>query len=77
MAVQAPPTPVKDKHYDLVKVLQMSLKNVWRMDQYIADAEREGDQELAQWFRKIQENSMKAGDQGKAMLLARLQKEGR
>lgn len=76
MAVQAPPSPVKDKHYDLVTVLKMSLENSWRMQQYIDDAEREGDQELAEWFRKIRENSLKAGDQGKMMLLRRLQAEG-
>lgn len=75
MAVQAPMSAVKDKHYDLVTVLQMSLENSWRMQQYIEDAEREGDMELAEWFRKIRDNSLKAGNQGKAMLQQRLQME--
>jgi hypothetical protein len=44
------------------------------MEEYIQDAEREGDQELADWFRKIQENSQKAGDQGKDLLATRLNK---
>lgn len=77
MSVQSPPKAVKDKNYDLVTVLQMSLENTWRMEHYIHDAEDEGDKELAEWFRKIRENSMKASDQGKAMLAQRLQREGR
>ncbi|HEX5595477.1 MAG TPA: hypothetical protein VFX61_05540 [Micromonosporaceae bacterium] len=76
MSVQAPPSAVKDKNYDLVTVLHMSLKNVWKMDHYISDAERQGDRELAEWFRKIRDNNMKAGDQGKAMLAKRLKEEG-
>jgi hypothetical protein len=76
MSVQAPPSPVKDKNYDLITVLQMSLDHTWRLNQYIQDADREGDRELADWFRKIQQNNMKAGDQGKAMLASRLAQEG-
>jgi len=74
MTTQAPPHVVKDKNYDLVKVLEMSLENTWRMHTYIQDAEREGDSELAEWFRKIQQNSMKASDQGKMLLAERLQR---
>ncbi|MGI5149346.1 hypothetical protein ACQEVC_23810 [Plantactinospora sp. CA-294935] len=70
-----PESPVKDKNYNLVTVLQMSLENSWRMDNYIEDAEREGDAELAEWFRKVRENSKTAGEQGKRMLTARLQRE--
>jgi hypothetical protein len=68
-------SPVKDKNYDLVTVLQMSLENAWRMESYIEDAEREGDSELAAWFRRIQENSYKAGENGKQMLKNRWQSE--
>ncbi|HEX6968220.1 MAG TPA: hypothetical protein VF174_05340 [Micromonosporaceae bacterium] len=75
MAVQAPPSAVKDKNYDLVTVLQLSLEHSWRMQQYIEDAEREGDTELVEWFRKIRDNNLKAGNQGKAMLQRRLQQE--
>jgi hypothetical protein len=75
MGVQAPPSPVKDKNYDLISVLHMSLENSWRMQQYIQDAKREGDTELAEWFDRIQENSIRAGDQGKALLAQRLMQE--
>lgn len=70
---EKPPSPVKDKNYSLVTVLQMSLQNAWQMEQYIADADREGDSELGDWFRRVQENSVKAGEQGKRMLARRLQ----
>lgn len=68
---------LKDKNYDLIHAIQMSLENIYRMDTYISDAESRGDSELATWFRKIQENNRKAGEQGKQMLMARLQTEGR
>lgn len=70
-----PESPVKDKNYDLVSVVQDSLKYAWQMETYIKDAEQQGDEELATWFRKIQENNKKAGEQGKHLLLRRLQSE--
>lgn len=71
-----PSSPAKDKNYNLVKALQESLQNVFQMESYIADAKNQGDEELADWFRRIQENNRKAGEQGKQMLLQRLQREG-
>ncbi|MFG3698187.1 hypothetical protein ACGF5C_09755 [Micromonospora sp. NPDC047620] len=68
-------SPVKDQNYDLIHVLQMSLQHIWKLDTYIADAESRGDTELATWFRKMQENNRKAGEQGKKMLMSRLQEE--
>lgn len=67
-----PDSPVKDKNYNLVWVLEASLKNTFQLETYIQDAEREGDNELAEWFRKIQENNRTAGEQGKKMLAQRL-----
>lgn len=74
-AVRESMSPVKDKNYDLIHALQLSLEHIWRMETYIADAEERGDSELATWFRKIQANNRKAGEQGKQMLMARLQRE--
>ena len=48
---------------------------MWKIETYIADAEKAGDSELAEWLRKIQENSKKAGDQGKQLLAKRLTAE--
>lgn len=76
MAESRPSTPMKDKNYNLVWAVQQSLENVFRLQTYIEDAEREGDEEVAAWLRRIQENNQKAGDQGKRMLLQRLQAEG-
>jgi hypothetical protein len=67
-----PESSLKDKNYDLVNVLHASLHNVWMLEEYIRDAEKEGDQELAHWFKRIQENNVKAGEQGKEMLVKRL-----
>lgn len=64
--------PVKDENYDLICVLEASLRNAWRLSAYIDDARLTGDHELAEWFSKIQHNSLKAGEQGKRMLAARL-----
>ncbi|MGC5052305.1 hypothetical protein ACLQ2S_12715 [Micromonospora sp. DT48] len=73
--VQRPASPVKDKNYDLIHALQLSLEHIWRLETYIADADAQGDEELASWFRRIQENNQKAGEQGKQMLVERLQRE--
>ena len=67
-----PDSGTKDKNYDLITVTQLCLEHVWRLDQYASDAEREGDQELADFFRKAQAESRKGGEQGKQMLKSRL-----
>ncbi|MHA6803596.1 hypothetical protein [Salinifilum ghardaiensis] len=68
-------SPAKDKNYNLLTVLQLSLQNVWMLESYIEDAQREGDTELAEWFKAIQENNRRAGEQGKRMLHQRLGQE--
>lgn len=70
---QLPETAAKDQNYDLIRVLESSLRNAWQMAVFVDDAERVGDDELAEWFRKIQHNSVKAAEQGKAMLAQRLE----
>ncbi|UJP10486.1 hypothetical protein L2X99_01980 [Microbacterium sp. KUDC0406] len=71
-----PESTMKDKNYNLVCVLEASLRNAWTMQTYIEDAEFAEDAELAEWFRKIQHNSLKAGEQGKRMLRDRLAEPG-
>jgi len=70
-----PDSGTKDKNYNLITVLQLCLEHVWRLDQYAADAEREGDQELAQLFRRMQEHSRKGGEECKRFLQDRLGSE--
>ena len=71
-ATATPDSGTKDKNYDLITVTQLCLEHVWRLDQYAEDAEREGDQELAKLFRKMQEHSRKGADECKELLGRRL-----
>jgi len=65
-------TGIKDKHYNIVWFTEQSLSNALRLETYISDAERDGDDELAEFFRKAQADSRKGGEQGKKLLAARL-----
>ena len=65
-------TGTKDKDYNLVWFTEQCLSNALRMEEYGADAERDGDDELAQFFRRAQGESRKGAEQGKALLKARL-----
>ena len=65
-------TGTKDKDYNLVWFVEQSLNNALRLESYIEDAERDGDSELADFFRKAQGASRKGGEQGKDLLRQRL-----
>ena len=53
-------------------VHETCLSNALRLETYIQDAEREGDTELATFFRKAQAESRKGAEQGKELLRRRL-----
>jgi hypothetical protein len=65
-------TGTADKDYNIIWFTEQSLSNALRLETYIQDAERAGDSELAEFFRKAQAESRKGGEQGKALLKARL-----
>jgi hypothetical protein len=65
-------TGTKDKDYNLVWFTEQCLSNALRLETYIQDAERDGDSELAELFRKAQTESKKGAEQGKAFLRQRL-----
>ena len=65
-------TGTKDKDYNIVWFVEQCLDNVLRMENYAQDAERDGDSELAEFFRRAQGESRKGAEQGKALLKARL-----
>jgi hypothetical protein len=65
-------TGTKDKDYNLVWFTESCLSNALRLEEYVADADRDGDGELAELFRKAQAESRKGAEQGKALLKARL-----
>jgi hypothetical protein len=65
-------TGTKDKTYNIVWFVEQCLSNTLRLDSYTQDAERDGDSELADFFRRAQEASRRGGEQGKALLRSRL-----
>jgi hypothetical protein len=73
---QQPASPVKDKNYDLIAILQRCLNASWRLETYKQDAQGEGDKELADWFEKLQAKNREAGEEGKRLLADRLAREG-
>jgi hypothetical protein len=65
-------TGTKDKDYDIIWFVEQCLSNVLRLETYAKDAERDGDAELAEFFKRAQGESRKGAEQGKAMLRSRI-----
>ncbi|NUS17617.1 MAG: hypothetical protein HOY69_40525 [Streptomyces sp.] len=65
-------TGTKDKDYNLIWFVDSCLNNALRLETYIHDAERDGDTELTELFRKAQADSRKGAELGKQLLRSRL-----
>ena len=65
-------TGTKDKHYNLIWFTEQCLSNALRLQDYIQDAERDGDSDVAELFRRAQDASRRGGEQGKELLAKRL-----
>jgi hypothetical protein len=65
-------TGTQDKDYNIIWFVEACLSNALRLEGYIADAERAGDSELADFFRRAQTESRKGAEQGKQLLASRL-----
>jgi hypothetical protein len=65
-------TGTADKDYNLIWYTEHCLNNALRLETFVQDAERSGDNELAEFFRKAQADSRKGGELGKQMLRSRL-----
>ncbi|MFB7873854.1 hypothetical protein ACFC06_01285 [Nocardia sp. NPDC056064] len=65
-------TGTKDKEYNLIWFVENCLSNVLRMREYAQDADRAGDSELADFFRRAEHESHKGAEQGKVLLGRRL-----
>lgn len=65
-------TGTLDKDYNLIWFVEQCLSNALRLETYINDAERAGDTELADLFRRAQAESRKGAEQGKALLAVRI-----
>ncbi|NUT45873.1 MAG: hypothetical protein HOV94_00945 [Saccharothrix sp.] len=67
-------TGTQDKDYNIIWFVEACLSNALRLETYISDAERAGDRELADFFRRAQGESRKGAEQGKELLASRLGK---
>ena len=65
-------TGTKDKDYNVIWFTEQCLSNVLRLETYIEDAERDGDNDLAAFFRRAQDTSRKGAEQGKQLLKQRI-----
>jgi hypothetical protein len=65
-------TGTKDKDYNIIWFTEQCLSNVLRLEQYAEDADRAGDTDMADFFRRAQETSRKGAEQGKQLLASRL-----
>jgi len=65
-------TGTKDKDYNIIWFTEQCLSNALRLEVYIQDAERDGDNDLADFFRKAQHESQKGAEQGKELLKSRI-----
>jgi hypothetical protein len=65
-------TGTKDEDYNIIWFVEQCLSNVLRLETYIQDAERDGDSELAEFFRRAQGASRKGAEEGKGLLRSRI-----
>ena len=65
-------TGTRDKDYNIIWFVEQCLNNALRLETYVEDADRAGDSELAEFFRKAQSESRKGAEQGKQLLRQRL-----
>jgi hypothetical protein len=65
-------TGTQDKDYNIIWFVEQCLSNVLKMEQFAQDADRAGDSELADFFRRAGGESQKGAEKGKALLKSRL-----
>ena len=65
-------TGTLDKDYNLIWFTEKCMDNALRLETYTEDANRAGDSELAEFFRRAQNESRKGAEQGKRMLAQRI-----
>lgn len=71
-------TGTRDVTYDLVSVVYHALQGAETTAMYIADAEQEGNQEVAQFFREAKEDYQNRAQRAKELLTNHLgQQQGK
>lgn len=69
-------TGMSNRLYNLVSVLYHALQSAETAGQYVDDAESEGDEELAKFFRDVIEEQRDCAEHAKELLAARLGGDG-
>ena len=72
MATQSTSTGTRDETYNVISILYHALQGAETYQQYVQDAEQRGDQELAQFFREVQQEEQRRADRAKQLLGKRL-----
>ena len=67
-------TGTRDITYDLVSVIYHSLQGAETTAMFVGDAEQEGNQELAQFFRECKEEMQARADRAKQLMATHLGK---
>lgn len=65
-------TGTRDKHYNLISILYHALQGAETYNEYIRDAEQSGDNELAKFFRDVQEQERQRAERAKKLLTQRM-----
>lgn len=65
-------TGTRDKHYNLISILYHALQGAETYNEYIRDAEQSGDNELAKFFRDVQEQERQRAERVKKLLTQRM-----
>ena len=65
-------TGTSDVTYNLVSVIYHALQGAETYDTYIKDAEQSGDQELAEFFRDVKQQSSDRAERAKGLLGQRI-----
>jgi rubrerythrin len=69
-------TGISNVQYDLVSVMYHALQGAQTNETYSRDAEQEGDQEAAQFFREVKQEDQKRAERGKQLFTQRASKVG-
>lgn len=67
------PAETQDHEYALVSVLYHSLQGAQACEQYVGDAERAGDEELAKFFQDCVEEQQQRATRAKQLLAGRME----
>ncbi|OBA67688.1 hypothetical protein A5633_26220 [Mycolicibacterium elephantis] len=65
-------TGTKDKNYNLIWFTEQCLSNALKMETFIEDAKRDGDNAVVELFLKAQADSHKGAEMAKELLAQRL-----